>query len=172
MSNEESVKWRLGEQHEATDLDGLERHREALNAMINQGRQRVDIVSRDLDRRLFDQNEVIEGLRQLALGNRRCRVRLLVIDTGALVRREHRLMSLVKRLPSYFEVRGPGQDHKSFNAAFVVVDRTGCIYRPQGNLYVGEARFNDPVRSDELTRRFDKLWEAGTPDVSLRQMRI
>lgn len=163
----------LGETRETIDLDGLDLQREALAHMIRQTRRTVDVVSRDLDRRLFDQSDLLDSLRRIALGNRRASVRLFVMDTGALVRREHRLATLVKRLPSFFEVRGPGSaDQRKFNAAFVVADQTGVIYRPRADLYVGEVCFHDPIRAGDLTRQFDKMWEAGVPDMNLRQMRI
>ena len=148
----------LGKDRETYEVDSLEEQRAALSHMLGQARQRVDVLSRDLDRRLFDQSDVVDSLRRLALGNRRCRVRLFVMDTGALVRSEHRLATLVKRLPTYFEIRGPTHiDQRRFNAAFVIVDRMGCIHRPHADLYSGEVCFRDPMRAEDLTRQFDKV---------------
>ncbi|NKC13347.1 MAG: hypothetical protein GKR94_14490 [Gammaproteobacteria bacterium] len=140
--------------------------------MMQQARARVDWVSRNLDRRLFDERELVAAFKNLAFTRRHLRVRMVVMDTGPLVRQDHRLVSLVKRLPTYFSIRGPNRDHKHFNASLVIIDRTGYIYRPHSDLYAGQVCFNDPVRAGELTRQFDEIWEAGQPDVNLRQMTI
>jgi hypothetical protein len=162
----------LGETGTTLDLDGLQVQRDVLLRLVQQGRSRVDLISRSLDRRLFDDAALISAFRSLALGTRHARVRMLIVDTGPLIRQEHRLVNLVKRLPTYFSIRGPSRDHKNFNTSFVLVDKTGYIHRPQSDLYFGQVCFNDPVRTGELTRQFNEIWEAGQSDVNLRQMVI
>mgnify|MGYP006441147035 CR=1 FL=1 len=162
----------LGESRDPFDLDGLENHRQVALRMVEQAQRSVDIMSRHLDRRLFDQTEFVGELRRLALANRRALIRLLIIDTGPVIRGDHRLVTLAKRLPSFFEMRGPGRDHRNHLSSHIVVDGTGSIFRQHGDLYLGEVCFHDTVRASELTRRFQKIWDHGNQDVNLRQMRI
>ena len=124
----------LGESRETLDIEGLEPHQQILKRMIEQTRVRIDVISRSLDRRLFDQGEVVTAMRTVALSSRHARIRMLIMNTGALVRQEHRLVNLVKRLPTYFSIRMPSRDHKNFNASIVVADKTGYVYRPHAEI--------------------------------------
>ena len=99
----------IGESRDELEVSGVEEHRQVVFHMLRQATRTVDIVSRHLDRRLFDQRDLIDALRALATRNKRARIRLLVVDTGPLIRGEHRLVTLVKRLPTFFEIRGPGR---------------------------------------------------------------
>lgn len=162
----------VGESRGEIEVSGLEEHRQVVYHMLRQAKRTVDVVSRHLDRRLFDQRDLIDVLRTLAVKNKRARIRLLVIDTSPLVRGDHRLVTLVKRLPTFFEIRGPGPDYRAFNSSFVIADGAASLYIQQAEQYHGEACFYDPIRAGELARQFQKMWDSGLQDVNLRQMRI
>ena len=162
----------IGESCDELEVSGVEEHRQVVFHMLRQATRTVDIVSRHLDRRLVDQRDLIDALRALATRNKRARIRLLVVDTGPLIRGEHRLVTLVKRLPTFFEIRGPGPDYRAFNSSFVIADGKASLYLQQAEQYTGEACFYDPVRAGELGRQFQKMWDSGLQDVNLRQMRI
>ena len=50
----------IGESRDELEVSGVEEHRQVVFHMLRQATRTVDIVSRHLDRRLFDQRDLID----------------------------------------------------------------------------------------------------------------
>ena len=140
--------------------------------MLTLASSSVDILTRRLDFRIFDDEHIVTEMKRISLGSRRARVRVLIHNATALTRREHRLWALMRRLPTYFELRIPSADYRNLPTNFVIVDRVGSIYQPNCELYEGLAEFYDPIRAGQLRRQFGEIWESAEHSPELRTMRI
>ena len=163
---------RLGASDDTLEVTTSAEGNRAAAALAGQARASVDIVTRDLDPALYDEPDFLEGLRRLATGSRRARIRILVRDPLPAVRRGHRLLALAARLPSYISLRVPATQHQSYNKAFLVADGQGYLYRELADRFEGVARFNDPAQARMLLRDFDDMWEVARLDPNLRQMLV
>lgn len=142
--------------------------------MAGRARRRLDIVSRSLEPAVYDTLEFVEAVRKMvASGRGRARVRILVLDPGALVSYgNHRLVDLCMKLSSYMEIRHPGPDHQEFNEAMLIADERGAIQRQYADRYDGLANFNSPRRAGQLSESFEALWQHGEPDPNFRRLML
>jgi len=162
----------LGEGRESLLCSSGAEVRAAALAMVRQARRTLDICGRQLDPHLFDNAEFGDEVRKLATGSRNARVRLLVLLPEQLYQHRHHLLRLAHELASFVHVRVPGEDHKGFNEAMLIVDETGYIHRSLSDRYEGIAHFNNAKFAGELTRRFDEIWEHGEIDQHFRRLSL
>ena len=159
----------LKEDTQTVAIDTSEECRLAALSMVRQATRGIEIISRQLDPRMYDNREFSEAVNQLVVGSRRARVRVLLRDTDAVVKRGHRLVTLFQRLSSFIELRVPARDFDEYNAAFLIVDGVGVIHRTLSDRFEGTVNFNDPRTVRELTRQFEEMWQTALPDPGLRR---
>jgi hypothetical protein len=153
-------------------IDSSEACRMAALSMARQAARSIDITSRQLDPKMYDNAEFCDAVSKLLIGSRRARVRVLVRHTEPVVKYGHRLVSLAQRLSSYIELRVPAREFDDYNAAFLLVDEAGVIYRRHSDTFEGIVNFNDPRKAQELGRQFDEMWQTATPDPNLRRAHL
>lgn len=162
----------LGETAGTHRVDGAEDNRAATLAMIRQCTRLLDIASRQLDPIIYDNAEVLEAVKALALRSRYTEIRIVVLDPGPVLARGHRLIELARALSSFMQIRVPGEDHRDFNEALLIADRTGYIHRQMADRFAGSVDFHDPRTAADLLRRFDALWDTGEPDPNFRRLHL
>ncbi len=141
-------------------------------AMARQCRRNLDIVSRHLDPGLYDEETFVEAVKELCLGSRYARVRLLIMDSRPLLGQGHRRVELAMKLTSYIEIRAPAPQHRTFNEAWLLADNAGYVQRQFADRYEGNADFADRRLTAALRERFDDLWERGQSDANFRRLHI
>lgn len=159
------------------DRDAIKTHRldqlgDLSAQLAGQARRSLEIVSRDLDPRVYDQAPFLVAIRRLATSARQARIRVLVREVEPAVKPDHRLIELARRLSSFIEIRRLGDDDREFNEAFLLVDQIGFLRRPTGDGFEAEGSFHDPLRTRELLRAFDDLWSRARADANLRRLHI
>ena len=159
----------LKEDSQPAVIDTSEECRLAALSMVRQATRGIDIVSRHLDPPMYDNRDFCAAVSQMIVGSRRARVRALIHYPSPVVKHGHRLVTLHQQLSSFIEMRIPAREFDEYNAAFLIVDRTGVIYRTLSDGFEGTANFNDPRTAKELTREFDEMWQTALPDVNLRR---
>ncbi len=153
-------------------IDSSEECRLAALSMVRQAKRGIDIVSRQLDPKMYDNREFSEAVSQLIVGSRRARVRALLRHTDAVAKRGHRLVTLSQRLSSFIELRVPAREFDEYDAAFLIVDEVGVIYRTLSDRFEATVDFNNPHMARELTRQFEEMWQTALPDASLRRTNL
>lgn len=158
----------LGENTEVLNLDtSAEQHRAAV-ALVRQARRSVDIFSRDLDRRLYDQRDFLDALQDLAVNHGL--IRILVKYSGPAVKNGHRLIPLSQRLTSFIEIRRAAEDYREYNEAFLIADATGYSLRRHADRFEGTLRFNAAKECRELLVFFNEVWRNSAPDPDLQRL--
>lgn len=158
----------LGESSEALTLErSTEQHRAAV-ALVRQARRSVDIFSRDLDRRLYDERDFLAALQAVAVNHGQ--IRILVKDATTAVKNGHRLIPLSQRLTSFIEIRKAAEDYKEYNEAFLVADATGYALRRHADRFEGTVHFNAAKTCRELLTFFNEVWRNSAPDPDLQRL--
>jgi len=165
-------EYRLGEDHEALTLAGLDDNIAVVDAMAGQARRTFDLFTRDLEPRLYDREPFYQALRQLAISSRNVEIRVLIMDSDRIVKEGHRLVDLGRRLSTYIKFRKVADDYREMACSFLVADVRGYLYRGLAIEYEGEADFYNPYRARELAREFEEIWQHSQPDPNLRQLHI
>jgi hypothetical protein len=139
-------------------------------APIGQARQRVWLYDRFLEYDLYDRARLRELLSALARQHRLSEVRILIHDDKPLVKRRHRLVELMRRLPSHVSIRIINDKIPSEDRPFLLADRDGVICRHDFDKPAGFAHFADGGRVRLLEEAFQRMWDAGRNSVELRQL--
>ena len=145
---------------------------EATLALLRAGRYQLWIYTRDLEPALYQQPEILEAIRQIALSGRRANIRILVQDTARVVREGHRLVDLAHRLPSVVHLRRPTEEDLQFAGAYVLNDTGGYLYRSFADRHEAAGDLYYPPRRDELQRQFDQVWERAVEPPELRRLAL
>jgi hypothetical protein len=145
---------------------------EAVDAVLGEARKTVRILAPELDTPLLNRQPPLEALGRLAR-DRYTTVRVLLENSGPAVRAGHGLIRLAQRFPSTIEMRLLADEDRGRRDAWLVVDETGLVYRPDfERLADAHAHFHDVRLAPKLARDFDEWWERGEPDPNLRRLYI
>ena len=159
----------LGDSTETIQLDDSVSQRSIAVTMTRQAQRSVDIFSRNLDKKLYDNREFLDAIQTLAI-NQHGLIRILVKDSANAVKYGHRLITLSQRLTSFIEIRKVAEDYKEYNEAFLIVDETGYVLRKQADRFEGTARFNAAKEAANLLVFFNEVWRNSAPDPDLRRI--
>lgn len=160
------------EQTSTIAIDSAEQLICVTTEILQQSGHTLDIVSRHLDPLIYDQANIVDSIKQIALGSRQARIRIVINDIRPVLSRGHRLIDLAQRLTSFISIRIPGHSHKNFNEAMLIADNTAYIHRPFADRYEGEAHYSNRGRARGLSTRFEELWEKADAHPSLRRLNI
>ena len=164
----------LGEDDENIPIDTAAENREAVISLVGQARFSLNLYSRDLDARVFDNTEFERCVFDLARAHHNASIRILVADSSKAVNRGHCLIRLAQRLTSSVFIHNPAREHSGEIATFLVVDAVGLLHRPRttSNNYDAVINYKAPVRAGELNDYFNEIWERSTPDSQIRRLYI
>lgn len=141
-----------------------------MDSVVGQAGQRIWLYDRLLSHDLYDRPRFRELISTLARRHRLSEVRLLIHDDKPLVKRRHRLVELMRRLPSHMELRLVNTDYPVAGQPFALVDREGVVYRHDFDKPEGFAKFADGGRVKLLSEDFQRMWDAARPSVELREL--
>ena len=164
--------YKIGEQDEVIHLDSMDDNRNAAITIMQQCQRTVALQSYDLDPIIYDNAEFVEAIRQVAVNSTRATIQILIEDSRNIVAGGHRLVSLMRQLTSFIEIRKINTDLKTLSDAFLICDETALIYRRQIQRYEGFVNFNDRPRCRQLLADFRDSWEKAAPDPELRRLHI
>ncbi len=154
----------LGETNEEFLCNGIESNQQVTITMITQTQLHLDILSRDFDPDIYDNQDCCDAVEQLALRSRYSRIRILLHHPNKAAKRGHRIIYLGRRLGSLIQFRHLAEIHQSIQETFLLADEIGLIYRPYADSLSATINFKNHPQVKELLLRFEKLWQASEPD--------
>ena len=164
--------FRLGLDQEPLHLETSQEHYDASLSLIRQANQRIDILSYELEPKIYNHRPIYDALRTFATKDRRTHVRILVHHTRPILSRGHVLIDLAQRLTSFFEIKQLCAEDNRLTQGFLLADQTGYTLRPEALRFEGRADFNDRFTCRELQSDFDTAWHRATTDSQLRILHI
>ncbi|GAB6044126.1 DUF7931 domain-containing protein [Endothiovibrio diazotrophicus] len=165
-------EYTIGEDSGPLRLARREENAAAAARLATAARRSLHLFTRDLDPHLYNRPEFLDEVRRLALGGRRARVEVLVLDSRRAVLDGHRLIELGRRLSSFIELRKLHGDYGERLETFLIADERGLLYRRQADLFEGKVDFNAPAEAAQLLRLFSEAWSKSHPDPELRHLGI
>ena len=154
------------------DVSTRDENAAAALELVKQCKQKIAIISRELDPFVYDQLELTDAMKDMILANRFSEVRIIVFEPELISRRGHKLLDLGGKLSSFIELRKASNEYKSFNEAVIIVDEIGYLFRENYERYRGKANFNSRREAKSLLEVFDSMWETAKPDPNLRRVLI
>ena len=165
-------EYTLGETSGDIVIDSSEDNQTAAIRLVAQGSRSLDIFSRDLEARIFDNMEFADAVRALAVKTRDMHVRILVIDPDPIIKRGHRLVELARRLTSHLEIRKVHEDYCNNPESYLVVDNRGLLHRKLASRYEAVVNFNNPMTATELHHQFSEMWERSKQYMDFKRLYI
>lgn len=161
-----------GEDTEAWLFDKEDTLIRLMDSVVGQARQRILLYDRLLEHGLYDRARFRELLSALARQHRLSEIRILIHDDKPLIKRRHRLVDLMRRLPSHLSIRLVNDDHPFEDQPFLLADREGVVYRHDFDKPAGFAKFADGGRVRLLEDAFQRMWDGGRSSLELRNLPI
>lgn len=168
--SETSTPLHLGLDTTSWQLESRPDWNAVMDSLLSQARRRLWLFEPTFDAERYDRETLRDLFSELARRSRYSEIRLLIIDDKPLVERRHRLVELMRRLPSHIHLRLVNKDAAVPTTSFALVDDAGVAYRHQASEPVGFANFNAPGRVKPMAEQFQQLWDLGRRSVELRDM--
>lgn len=162
----------LGETRGYIDLKGVEDNKQSVIHMAKQGRRSLDLFTPNLDPRVFDNDEFIDAVKNIALDNPRSRVNILILNPHAVVSRGHRIVELARRISSHVFIHRADDEDTDRVDTFMVVDNVGIMRRAHNDRFEGLVEFNNPAEARLLSKEFAEMWERSQPEPELRRLHL
>ena len=166
--NIERVDERPGYRLLSTGSENLDASRE----LARSATRTIAIFTRDLDPVIFNDLEFLDACKEMVLGTRFAKLRILLIDNARSVKEGSRMLELCRRLSSFMEIRKPHEDFHDLTEAFTIIDEQGILYRKLADRWEGFADLNDQALAREKLRLFDRIWEKSQVDTETRRLGI
>lgn len=165
-------EYTLGENSGDIVIDSSDDNQASAIQLVSQAGRSLDIFSRDLEPRIYDNAEFADAVRTLAVKTRDLHVRILVIDPDFIIKHGHRLIELARRLTSHMEIRKVHEDYCNNPEAFIVVDKRGLIHRKLASRYEAVVNFNNPLAATELCNQFTEMWDRSKQYMDFKRLYI
>jgi hypothetical protein len=162
----------LGEPSPLYSVSQLSENLAAVERLLEQSRNSIDIYTHMLDHRVFDQSAVLEAIRRMVVENPRASVRILVREPHLMIAQGHRILELMRRLTSYIDIRKAHQHYAQIQRSFVIADQRGYLYKETDERYEGIVSFNDPAQSREWLNFFNEAWDHSQAITDFRRLHI
>jgi hypothetical protein len=161
------------EQNQIRVISSLEEMRAAVDAVAASAQRLMSIYTPDLEPDLYDQNAFLEIVKRFVLARRFAKVRVLLSDSGRLLRDNNRFVAMGRRLTSCIDIRPAVSQAKSaskdFAGGYLIADDRAIVYRVKMDRWDGVADLNNPPVARQYLDEFDEIWHASAPDELARQ---
>lgn len=175
MAEPEQQRWsefRLGENAEDIVIETSEDNLTLAVQLVSQATHRLDIFTRDLDARIYDNAEFEAVVRSLVVNSSRAKVRVLVIDPDRAIKTGHRLLELSRKLTTSIEIRKVHEDYSANPECYLIADERGLMHRKLASRYEAIVNFNNPSEVLELIHHFNEVWEHSSPELDFKRLYI
>ena len=147
----------------------LEDMRAAVDAVAASAQRLMTIYTPDLEPDLYDQNGFLEIVKRFVLARRFAKVRVLLSDSGRLLRDNNRFIAMGRRLTSCIDIRPAVGVAQQRACAYLIADDRAIVYRVHPDRWDGVADLNNPPIARQYLDEFDEIWHASSADELARQ---
>jgi hypothetical protein len=156
-----------GENHVRV-IGSLEEMRAAVDTVAASAQRLMSIYTPDLEPEIYDQNGFLEIVKRFVLARRFAKVRVLLSDSGRLLRDNNRFIAMGRRLTSCIDIRPAPGPVKQRAAGYLIADDRAIVYRVHADRWDGVADLNNPPIARQYLDEFDEIWHASAADEQAR----
>jgi len=150
-------------------IGSLDEMRAAVDAVAASAQRLMSIYTPELEPDLYDQNGFLEIVKRFVLARRFAKVRVLLSDSGRLLRDNNRFIAMGRRLTSCIDIRPAVGQLQQRACAYLIADDRAIVYRVHSDRWDGVADLNNPPIARQYLDEFDEIWHASSPDELARQ---
>lgn len=153
-------------------LEHMDDFRRFSVTLAKQAVRSIIIFSDDLEAWLYDNDEFVSAVLELAQRSRNSSIRLIVRDTRMLLERGHCLLRASHRASDKIQLHKLPANLTEKLPNFMVVDDNGLLFRPDSQVVQGIGYTDYRARAKPLIEQFDQYWIRSHVDPDLRQHTI
>jgi hypothetical protein len=150
-------------------ISSLEEMRAAVDIVAASAQRLMSIYTPDLEPELYDQNGFLEIVKRFVLARRFAKARVLLSDSGRLLRDNNRFIAMGRRLTSCIDIRPAAGSAKQRACAYLIADDRAIVYRVHADRWDGVADLNNQPIARQYLDEFDEIWHASATDELSRQ---
>ena len=117
------------DQNQIRVISSLEEMRAAVEAVAASAQRLMSIYTPDLEPDLYDQNGFLEIVKRFVLARRFAKVRVLLSDSGRLLRDNNRFIAMGRRLTSCIDIRPAVGAARQRACGYLIADDRAIVYR-------------------------------------------
>ena len=136
------------------------------NLILGLAQQSIAIFDIDLSDAAWNSRERNESLQRFLHTSRGNRVRVVLNDCDYVDRYHARLMLLLRQFSDRMEVRLNSAEGRHWSDPFVLVDKQHYLHRFHYEHARSEFAIAQPEPANELSLRFEILWQSSEPGLS------
>ncbi|WP_461483209.1 GNAT family N-acetyltransferase [Porticoccus sp.] len=160
------------EERQRVGIEGVDEFRDQAVMLVERAQREIRIFTFKLEPGIYANNQFCDAIYSFATSHPLARVRILVKDLAQVIHQTPQLHELCLRLPSRIQIRKLETKEDCLHTEFMLVDRTGILYKQEPERFVGYVVPHAPLEAVELVEEFDNLWEQGELDPDLRRLHI
>jgi hypothetical protein len=146
-------------------FEGMREYEEVIDRLIPQTLRIIRIFDRSLGHS-YNSLQRFELLRQFLLASRVNRLMIALHDTGRLDRECPRMIRLLQQFSHAVSIRETLRPAKLVYDPFVIFDASHYVHRFHYDHLRAAQGTNDVLGAQQLTDRFNEIWDACGPAVS------
>lgn len=135
-------------------------------------RRHIRILSPDLDREVFDNDELSTAISALARRSALSEVQIIVNDAKQLIQNGHGLLRLARRIPSIVRIQTLSDHPELSKETLVIRDRDGLLIKPGDSAHQAFMELDSRAVIQDHLEQFELYWQRSVPDLELRDLRI
>jgi hypothetical protein len=152
-------------------LDGRSDCLNCVRTLIRLAKQRVYIISQNLEADLYNHKNIYEHLSEMTTLNRKTDIRLIAHNTRIATSNGHYLILLAQKLPTFVQIRiTANPEHRKFRESWLMVDDMAFMRLKNPDRYEGYYESDNKLECRSLTGEFIDIWEASQPDQNTRRL--
>lgn len=135
-------------------------------------KRRLSIYSHELTGNIYESEEFLSAITQLALSTKLAQVRVIVARPRIAINNASKFIALARRISTVIKLRTPDEDAKHPEETYMVADEQAIIYQPSQSRWEGILDTYAPHLARRYQASFDELWERCVPDTEFRRLHI
>ncbi|HQQ63597.1 MAG TPA: hypothetical protein PLF22_08480 [Pseudomonadales bacterium] len=139
--------------------------------LVNNTQRNLAIYSEDLEAWLYDHEDFVDAVMNLAQRSRYSEIRIIVRDTRALLENGHRLLRASHRASEKIHIRKLTAVSGK-QPSYLLADDGGMLFRPDPDIILGIGYTDYRSRVKPLREQFDLMWSSAYEDADLRRLTV
>lgn len=153
-------------------LNNHQQQAEAVEKLAATARKHILIFSHQLEPYLYNQQGFVSYCKTMVIRHPHSHIRLMIQNNEKLRGIEHRLLTLMHRLPSRITLKKCHQDYQDYPETFMLTDNSGIYLKRTPGRTNATMQMDNRRLNDEYSRLFTTIWDQSDFDATLRQLSL
>lgn len=154
-------------------INNKEQCLEKAQNLSQNARNYIDILDYDLDKLIFENEQVLANIKRVAIESRRARIRILLHRAERVIKEGHRIVALLERMSSCVELRVLSwEDIEQVYKNILLVDVSSFYETTNYHPISGKVVYSDRKAALETEKWFENFWYRASRPLDILRLHI